>query len=223
MSRITTVVLAATLGFASEVGAQTSEQWGVSVGMTPTWHMTETLKFLFNADEVELQGSELRIGVVRGLLYDGEWGISFVDKPFEENSSLNADVSPCSRGTCGTFYRTLPNVRLTGVEFHQFHPFKTWKERVQLGTVGAIGVGWLRGNVYRRTMTEQSDVESFDVDAGELFPPRETMNVVPLLKLELAVAGIVAPGLKIRASGGFSMPGYETFSLTFVYLIPTWR
>lgn len=223
MTRITTVVLAATLGLASEVAAQTPEQWGVSVGMTPTWHMTDSLGFLFNADAVKLQGSELRIGVVRGWLYEGEWGLSFVDKPFDEDSSLNANVEACSRGMCGIFYRTLPDVRLTGVEFHQFRPFKTWKERVQLGTIGAIGIGWLRGNVYRRTTTEQSDVESFDAEAGELFPPRDTMNVVPLLKLELAVAGILAPGFKVRASGGFSMPGYETFSVTFVYLIPTWR
>lgn len=223
MTRITAVVFVATLSLASQVAAQTTEQWGVSVGLTPTWHATDSLRFVFSADEVDVQGSEFRIGVVRGWLNGGEWGLSFVDKPVDEDSSLNADMEACSRGTCGLFYRTLPDVRLTGVEWHHFHPFKTWKERVQFGTVGAIGIGWLRGNVYRRTTTEASDVESFDVDAGELFPPRDTMNVMPLLKIELAVAGILAPGFKVRASGGFSMPGYETFSVTFVYFVPKWQ
>jgi hypothetical protein len=223
MTRITIAILAATLGVANQVAAQTTEQWGVSLGMTPTWHATDSLKFLLAADEVKLQGSEFRIGVVRGWLYGGDWGFSFVDKPVNEEGSLNANLETCSRGTCGIFYRTLPDVRMTGIEFHQFHPFKTWKERVQLGTVGAIGIGWLRGNVYRRTTTETGDVESFEAEAGELFPPRDSMNVMPLLKLELAVAGILAPGFKVRASGGLSMPGYETFSLTFVYMIPKWQ
>jgi hypothetical protein len=165
----------------------------------------------------------VRVGFVRGWLLGGDWGLSYVDKPVDEDSSLNDNVANCSRGTCGVFYRTLPDVRLTGIEFHQFHPFKTWKERVQIGTVGAIGIGWLRGKVYRRTTTDESDAESFDAPAGELFPPRDTMNVVPLLKLEIAGAAIIAPGFKVRASGGFSMPGYETFSLTFVYLIPNFR
>jgi hypothetical protein len=31
------------------------------------------------------------------------------------------------------------------------------------------------------------------------------------------VTGIVAPGFKVRASGGFSMPGTQLFSLTGIY------
>ena len=37
-------------------------------------------------------------------------------------------------------------------------------------------------------------------------------------KVEIAVAAIVVPGLKIRASGGFDFPGYTVFSLTGVIL-----
>lgn len=117
-----------------------------------------------------------------------------------------------------TFYRTLERTRLTGLEFHQFQPFKTWRERVQPGMVGAVGVGWLRGELYKRTSNEEGDAESFATDAGELFPP--STSVVPLMKLEIAVAGIIAPGLKIRAGGGFSMPGYHRFGITLFYLIP---
>jgi hypothetical protein len=76
----------------------------------------------------------------------------------------------------------------------------------------------MRGQVYKRTTSDQGDVELFDAQAGELFPPSK--HVVPLLRLELAAAAIVVPGLKVRASGGFAMPGYHRFGLTFVYLIP---
>ena len=42
---------------------------------------------------------------------------------------------------------------------------------------------------------------------------------MPLARIELAVAGIIVPGFKVRASGGFGMPGYHTFNIAFVYLI----
>jgi hypothetical protein len=216
MSRIATVVLVATLTLASQASAQ--EQWGVSLGVTPSWHTGGGVRFLFNADRIDLQGSELRVGVVRGWPLDSDWGVSFVDKTIAENSTLDVDVSTCGRGNCGTFYRTLSQTRMTGLEFHQFQPFKTWKERVQLGMVGAIGVAWLRGNVYKRTTSEERDVESFEADAAELFPPSK--SVVPLLRIEVAVAALVVQGVKVRASGGFGMPGYHTFSVTLVYLIP---
>jgi hypothetical protein len=84
--------------------------------------------------------------------------------------------------------------------------------------VGAVGLGWLRGQVYKRTTSEQGDEESFDTKAGELFPP--STSVMPLLRMEIAAAAVAVPGVEIRASGGFAMPGYHTFGLTFVYLIP---
>ena len=222
MTRMTAAVLFAALSFASPVGAQTyggyGDQWGVNVGLTPSWQTGDPVRFLFNADRIDLRGSEVRFGFVRGRPLEGDWGLSFVNKAIAENSTLDVNVSSCSRGDCGTFYRTLSQTRMTGLEFHQFVPFKTWRERVQLGMTGAVGVAWLRGNVYRRTTSDESNVESYQADAGELFPPSK--DVVPLLSMEVAVAGIVAEGLKVRASGGFSMPGYHKFGLTFIYLIP---
>jgi hypothetical protein len=210
------LVLLIVMGSPAVVYAQ--NQWGVTAGLTPSWKTGAPVRHLFRADQIKMAGSEVRVGVVRGNLYDSDWGLSFVDKSIEENSTLETKVSSCSRGQCGTFYRTLDRTRLTGFEFHQFQPFKTWRDRVQLGMVGAVGLGWVRGNLYKRTLSEQEDVESFDTDPGELFPP--SASVVPLMKLELAVAGIVAPGLKVRVGGGFSMPGYHTFGVTAYYLIP---
>jgi hypothetical protein len=210
------LVLLATLGAAGQARAQ--DQWGLSVAFTPSWQTGDPVKHLFGADQIELQGTEVRFGVVRGDLYEGDWGFSFVDKSIAVDSTLDVDASACSRGLCGTFYRTLEHTRLTGLEFHQFTPFKTWKDRVQLGMVGAVGVGWLRGTLYKRTVTDQGQVESFSAPADELFPP--SASVVPLMKLEVAAAGILAPGVKVRVAGGFSMPGYHTFGITFFYLVP---
>src|SRR4030095_12186846 len=126
-----------------------------------------------------------------------EWGISFVDKRINDTSTMRVDSSPCATAACGTFYRAQPQTRLTGVEFHQFHPFKTWYDRVQLGLVGAVGVGWMRGTGDKRTFTAHGEVDSL-VTADELFPPSAAL--VPLMKLEIAGTGIVAPGLKLRVS-----------------------
>lgn len=212
--RIALVVLA----ILAATPAAAQDQWGVSFALTPSWETGPGVNRLFAADRVDMRGSDFRFGFVRGFELEGDWGMSFVRTTINSNSSLDVDVSPCGRGSCGTFLRTVEPTRLTGFEFHQFQPFKTWRNRVQLGMLGAVGLGWLRGQVYKRTTTEDSDVEAFDASAGELFPPSQ--SVLPLLRMEVAAAAIVVPGLKVRASGGFSMPGYHTFGLSVVYLIP---
>jgi hypothetical protein len=194
------------------------DQWGLSVGLTPTWQTGAPVRYLFAADAIEMRGSEVRFGVVRGDLFGGDWGFSFVDKSIDEDSSLQVDRDGCALTPCGTFYRAHAQTRLTGVEFHQFRPFMTWRERIQVGMVGAVGVGWLRGTIDKRTTSALGEVDAGVVPADELFPP--SASVVPLMKLEVAATGIVAPGLKIRVGGGFSMPGYHTFGITASYLVP---
>jgi hypothetical protein len=213
--RIALVVLAI-LTLAAPAAAQ--DQWGISFALTPAWETGPGVSKLFAADRIDMRGSDFRFGFVRGFDLEGDWGMSFVRTTIDSESSLDVDVSACGRGNCGTFLRTFEPTRLTGFEFHQYQPFKTWKNRVQVGMLGAVGLGWLKGQVYKRTTTENSDVETFDANAGELFPPSK--SVLPLARMELAVAAIVVPGLKVRATGGFSMPGYNTFGLSFVYIIP---
>jgi hypothetical protein len=212
------IALVAMVIFMCAGRAAAQDLWGVTFSLTPSWESGPGVDRLFGADRIDMEGSELRFGFVRGYDMAGDWGISFVRTTIADDSSLDVGVAPCSRGNCGTFLRTIEPTRLTGFEVHQFQPFKTWKERIQLGMVGAVGLGWMRGQVYKRTASEESVVESFDANAGELFP--RSKSVVPLLRMEIAAAAIVVPGLKIRASGGFAMPGYHTFGLTFVYLIP---
>jgi hypothetical protein len=216
MLRRTALVMIAVLACASHAAAQ--DLWGVSFAVTPSWETGPGVNRLFSADRVDMEGSEVRFGFVRGQDLSGDWGMSFVRTTIANNSSLDVDVSSCGRGSCGTFLRTIEPTRMTGFEVHFFEPLKTWRNRVQIGTLGAVGLARLRGQIYKRTTSENGDVESFDAKAGELFPP--STSVVPLLRMEIAAAAIVVPGLKVRASGGFSMPGYHTFGLTFVYLIP---
>jgi hypothetical protein len=194
------------------------DKWGVSFAVTPTWQTGPGVKQLFTADRIDMQGSEVRYGFVRGQELSSEWGISFVRMTIDNDSSLDKDVAPCERGSCGVFLRTTAPTRVTGIEAHRFEVLKTWRERFQLGTIGAVGIGWLRGQVYKRTTTDESDVELYDAKAGELFPP--STSIMPLLRIEIAGSAFITQGLKVRASGGFSMPGYHTFNLTFVYLIP---
>jgi hypothetical protein len=216
MFRRIAFVMMAMLICASHAAAQT--RWGVSFAVTPSWETGPGVNHLFAADRIDMQGSEVRFGVVRGQDLGNDWGISFVRTTIANDSSLDVDVSSCGRGTCGTFLRTLQATQLTGIEVHQFEAFKTFRDRIQIGGLGAVGVGWLRGQVYKRTTSDDTDVESFDTKAGELFPP--TKSVMPLVRIEIAAAAIIVPGLKVRASGGFSMPGYHKFGVTFFYLIP---
>jgi hypothetical protein len=208
------LVVVGVMALASRVDAD--DQWGVNVSLTPSWQTGPGINTLFGADRVDMHGSEIRVGFVRGVDVDSDWGLSFVSTSVAGGSSLDVDTAPCSRGTCGTFLRTVDSTRMTGFEFHQFQPFKTWRERVQLGMIGAVGLGWLHNQVAKRTVTEAGDTETL-VPAGELFPPSK--SVVPLVRIEVAVAGIIVPGFKVRASGGFGMPGYHTFNIAFVYLI----
>jgi hypothetical protein len=202
------------LTFAAQAVAQ--DQWGATFSVTPNWETGLGVKHLFGADRIDMRGSDFRIGFARGWVADSDWGVSLVKTTIADNSSLDMDVTSCARGSCGTYFRTTPSTRLTGLEVHKFEPFKTWRDRVQIGGLGAVGVGWLRGQVYKLTTTDDGDVESFD-PASELYSP--THSVVPLVRIELAAAAVVAPGVKIRASGGFSMPGYHVFNVGVVYFV----
>lgn len=216
MFRRIALVMMAVLACAGQAVAQ--DQWGVSLSLTPSWESGPGVNRLFGADRVDMQGSEFRIGFVRGVDTSGDWGVSLVRTTIANDSSLDVDTSACGRGSCGTFLRTVEPTRMTGFEIHYFEPWKTWRDRIQIGAVGAVGLGFLRGQVYKRTITEESEVEAYDAKAGELFPPSK--SVLPLLRMEVAAAAIIVPGVKVRASGGFAMPGYHTFGVTVSYLIP---
>jgi hypothetical protein len=216
---------------AGQASAQESS-WGVSASVVPTWTVPNgnaLFTAMFGADSLDVTGSEFRIGFVRGRTLSGDWGVSFIRRKLKDGSTVSDLFTDSSTANIqqGDVY-TLRNVDITGIEIHKFSPFGTIKDRVQIGLVFGGGVGSSKGELDLRSVSVQTNfvgntpiftlVETREtLDAKELVFPGN--GLVPLGRLELAVAGIVAPGFKVRASGGLSFPGMHTFSISGVYLI----
>jgi hypothetical protein len=191
----------------------------------------------------DIKGSEFRIGFVRGKEFGGDYSVSLVRKRFASDSRIaqqftydkyvfNPRSGYVVDGTYNEgFDYALNGVTLTGVEYVRFRPFATIKRRVQVGLNYGGGIGVLQGNATGYTFGLEGatpqvlPADNLKLDSSEHSEPAGLMNIagytlkpIPLAKLELAVAGMVAPGLKVRASGGFNFPGYQVASFSFVYL-----
>lgn len=220
--------------FFAGVGIASAQEssWGVSGSYVPSWKVpgdNPVFKAVFNADAVNISGSEFRVGFVRGRMHGGDWGVSFVRRTLKDGSTLSSDLynDPAMPSVQQGETTTLRNVELTGVEVHKFSPFGTIANRVQIGLLFGGGIASSKGELDTRSVwldqtfvgnrLVYTPVETREtVSAEELVYPGN--GLVPLGRLELAVAGIVAPGLKVRASGGLAFPGTHTFSITGVYL-----
>jgi hypothetical protein len=230
------VIVTATPTIARAQSAEESH-WGLTASFTPTWtahdKFRETLLNFEGTGTVE--GSEFTIGVVRGRSLGGDWGVSFVHKPLKDGSGTVLTEESFSES------RVAQNVLFKGVEAHWFIPFATIRDRVQIGLNVGGGAGFVEGNIL------QTQISAFSVPSGlpnfaeqvcsvyppgtcrltaagleitELRPAEDVMySVTPLIKLELAGAVIVAPGLKVRVSGGLNMPSTSSFRVAVVYLI----
>ena len=234
MRNITICIGFALLAWSSPAEAQfqfDEDFWGVSASFTPTWKSPREFRFLIGAEDLDLQGSEFRIGVVRGRVLDGEWGLSFVSQTIDEGSTVDlvknfpdeaSFVCPAgspASGSCGVSYTTGSMTKLYGIEAHRFIPFATFSDRVQVGMNIAGGAGWYRETVTRRLRDPNPAIpdDIMIVQASELTLPRDSNTPVPIFKVEVAAAGIVGPNLKVRASGGFGFPGNQLLSLSVVY------
>jgi hypothetical protein len=146
--------------YASPVHAQNASHWGVVGGFVPLWKTTSSVEklatFVFADDAVELlKGSEFRIGIARGRMLSGDWGVSFIRKTFDaENPTTTEEGSGCQGGStpggplilnCTTSNVVLmpDQLQISGVEVYKFIAFVTIKQRVQVGlnVAGGIGVG----------------------------------------------------------------------------------
>jgi hypothetical protein len=181
----------------------------------PAWEVPEPLKAFFDAESVTLKGTEFRVGFVRGSILGGDWGVSFVQKRIGDDFEVSRPrASECA--TCGVSFG-LPDASIRGVEFHRFASFGTIKERVQIGMNFAGGIGSLKGTVQVTSVSRTGTIVQ-RVEAAELFAPwGQELSIVPLAKVELAVAAIVGPDVKVRVSGGFDFPGYDRVNIAVVY------
>lgn len=226
------MVVVVVVSLAQSAEAQTRSQWGVSGGFTPSWQFLPQVADLIDKD-VSISGREFEFGIVRGRDLGGDWGLSFVRKNVKDGSrAVDAAASCYSVGNapdiCLPTTYTPVDVSAQGVEIHKYVPFVTIKQRVQLGLNLAAGVGKLSGQVEERrpefdfvfdpSGRTVTPVVSETVEISDAKTLLGGYDIVPLVKFEMAAAVLVAPGLKVRVSGGINVPGYRTFAVTTTYL-----
>lgn len=128
------------LGSAPALAQEEPTVWGVIGGFAPQWKMPDgSIRKLFDLEAADVTGSEFRIGFVRGHEFGGDWGVSFVQKRFNDDSRIvrfgDFDEGidnlwarlPFVRGFSYTLVDTLVPVDTTlrGVEIHRYANFAT--------------------------------------------------------------------------------------------------
>lgn len=195
--------------------------WAIHASAAPRWELAGFLQDLVEeGDEVNFKGSEFTIGIGRGRRRGGDWGISFVRKPFESgqvavsrdnNCFSTGSQTACTESVERIFFN---NVVLTGVEAHKFFPFATIKNRVQLGLNIAGGIATFDGEV---TTVEEDQFPRFVPPNGVVIESQrseetnpaseELLKVFPLVKVEAVGALILHESLKVKVAGGLNFPG----------------
>ncbi len=179
-----------------------SKPWGIIASIAP-WKADDRFKVLYDARALDMAGTDLRLGITRGGALGNEWAVMFIRRTIDEGGSVV--------NLRGETFRFQPGVKLTGFMAEQFGAFGTIAERVQIG--GVIGGGLARAEGTARALASAVDVNASDVLT--LFAKPVSFQL--LLRAELAVAVKVAPGAKVRFSGGFAWPGITSFSVTGLY------
>lgn len=149
---------------AGSASAQESSSWGIDSSFAP-WQTTKSVEKLTNVvfdqdRQTVSQGSDLSIGIVRGRVLSGDWGVSFVRKRIDaDRDAVTIAASGCTGSQSSpsaplvyqcsqqTFTSSADRLELTGVELHKFAPMITVKSRVQLGVNLAVGIAVGRGTV----------------------------------------------------------------------------
>ena len=200
------------------IAAAQDTRWGVQASFTPKWTGNESFTKWIVDGTADVEGSEWTIGFVRGAMNGGDWGLSYVRKPFKDGSTFVENDEECGGPSgCSTFVdtNTTRGVYLRGVEVHFFIPVYS-KSRFQIGINAGGGAGFFEGDVDVVSTSQNPGqppfTDTYTDEASEVFWP-----VTPLIKAEAQVAITVAPGLKIKAGGGLNTPGYA-FRIGAMYL-----
>jgi hypothetical protein len=204
--------------------------WGVTFSFVPQWKpASELAPLYYGVEDMDAEGHEFRIGAVRGRHHGGDWSVTFVRNKFKTGSVFDdSDIDDFGGGRFGESYVTHDDVAITGVRYEKFVSFLNIKNRAQVGMTFGAGYGKISGTVDKH---EFSADYGFNPQTGQPTLIRQNEQVttvdieevldrtaVPLGNVEFAVAVMVAPGLKVRATGGFSFPNTQVFNLTVNYL-----
>ncbi len=105
---------------------------------------------------------------------------------------------------------------------HRFAPFGgAIADRVQIGLEFGAGVARLGGLADRMDAEAGGVIESVPARTAMALRGIDKLGIdglVPLGRLELAVAAIPLWGLKVKAKGGLNFPGTQVFSVSAHYL-----
>jgi hypothetical protein len=206
--------------------------WGVRVSFTPGWEISDSIRKIFfePEDNGVMKGSEFSIGFVRGSVLGGDWGVSFVRKPFDNASGTNRLEQDCfnqAQTICRPNHEvvTFDNVYLNAFEVHWFLKLVNIGSRAQVGLNVGGGLGSMKGNIV--TVTDRFEPTGFNQNGPTGFTPiheeevtlakDELLPFFPLGKVEVEGALIVAPGLKVKIAGGMNFPA-TSFRVGAVYL-----
>jgi hypothetical protein len=205
--------------------AQEQERWGVQVYGTPSWEIAGQLKkIMFEDDETgTLKGSEVGIGLVHGRTRGGDWGISFVRKPFDDASGVRSEDAQCTFNNkqCWTEVEDtrFRGVYLNAFELHWAPAFVTIKNRVQIGINVGGGLGAMKGNVVKTKDGFNVGAFNNQTQLNVLTPfhtvettpaSEELMKYFPLIKIEAVGSFILTHSLKVKVAGGVNFPAYST-------------
>ena len=221
----------AAIAHAQDPGRQA--HWGVAFGFAPAWKASNTFKVVFDAKALDVTGSDVTVGAAHGSDLGGGIEILYIRKTLKDGSTVDRGSGlNCFGTSCVPVGTTLVSrtVVLQGLEVDKFVAFATIKRRVQIGLTAGGGIASVKGQADKISNGVSPVYDSRGALVG-LAPRQETtsvegrelflgkIDVVPLGRVELTVAGIVAPGLKVKASGGFNFPGYAKLGIDIVYLI----
>lgn len=198
----TLVVLVAALMFTPAPALAQDKYWGVSADVSPRWKSVALFDAVYDLQEMDISGSDFRIGFVRGRTLGSEWGVSFVRRGVKDGGLIANETQA---------FTFRDDVGMTGVEVNKFAVFGTIRDRVQIGMIIGAGVASLRGTA----RAAAGDI----VEAKEVFAlaGNSSIAIHPLGRLELAGAAIVTAGFKVRVSGGLDWPGTAKLTIGGVY------
>jgi hypothetical protein len=227
------LLLLATFATPAATLAQSADRnhWGISASVTPKWTLAKSIKDALFEGDGTIKGSEFTIGFVRGRQRGGDWGVSFVRKPFEDGSGEIKNEQECfnqAKTQCvPTSSSTLTKgVYLNGIEVHWFFAFLK-RDRLQVGLNLAVGAASVKGEVITtedgfrpvnyNPRTDEATLQP--IHTVETKPATsELPSVFPLGKVEVQGAVGLMPGLKLTAAGGLNFPSVSA-RVGVVYLI----
>ncbi len=197
---------------ASSALAQEESVWGVQASLTPEWRSIDFVRELLGAERLDLSGSDFMIGFARGRMRSGHWGVSFLGQEWR-------DAWVCGNTGC---YGAAGSLQLRGLAANWFVPVgsRFAGDRLQVGMYVDAGAGWFHGDV-RLDEIHQGGPLLDDYSVGDVVPIHDVLDgwesALPLFRAEVAVAVIVAPGLKVIGSGGWGFPFRRRIGISVAY------